>query len=239
MATSRSSFLERGHYQSLVTAMAEVLRRRLPRPLAESVLLDAGAGTGYYLHALCAALAAGTPAPGDGPGAVAFDISKFALRRAARLNPDAAVFVWDVWKPFPLQDASVDALTVVFAPRNPAEFHRVLRADGSVLVVTPQPGHLREIAGPAGLLDIEEGKLDRLDAGMGSHFTLAERHSVDAGLRLSRDDVAAVTLMGPAGHHQSLEQLRERVAGLPDATPVTASFTLSVFAPRPGPATDS
>ena len=49
-------------------------------------------------------------------GAVGLDISKFALRRAARLNPDAINLVGDVWQPLPVADDAVDAVTVVFAP---------------------------------------------------------------------------------------------------------------------------
>ena len=74
------------------------------RDTGTPVVVDAGAGTGYYLHEVTTRLSpqgSGSTAP----AAVAFDISKFALRRAARLNPDAAVFVWDVWRPLPLAAA--------------------------------------------------------------------------------------------------------------------------------------
>ena len=36
-----------------------------------------------------------------------------------------------------------------------AEFRRVLRDDGALIVVTPGPGHLAELTGPAGLLAVE------------------------------------------------------------------------------------
>lgn len=235
MAASRAAFLERGHYAPLAAALAQTLRENLPLTGEAPLLLDAGAGTGYYLHEVGARLGSvGGAAGQSGPGAVAFDISKFALRRAARLNPEAAVFVWDVWRPFPLADGCADAVLVVFAPRNPAEFRRVLRPDGIAVVVTPLPAHLREIATVAGLLEIEEGKTERLDAGMDEHFELITRQSLEFTLSLAPEDVAAVALMGPAGHHLDPAALAGRTAALGEATPVTAGFTLSVYRPRRG-----
>ncbi|WP_341769127.1 putative RNA methyltransferase [Arthrobacter woluwensis] len=236
MAASRAAFLDSGHYAPLAEALAGMVRDGMsstdpPRDTGTPVVVDAGAGTGYYLHEVTTRLS-----PQDTgstvPAAVAFDISKFALRRAARLNPDAAVFVWDVWRPLPLAAGSADALLVVFAPRNPAEFRRVLRPGGVAVVVTPQPAHLREIADVAGLLDIEEGKTERLDAGMGEDFELVERRTLEFGLSLTPADVAAVALMGPAGHHLDPAALARRTEALGDFTSVTAAFTLSAYRPR-------
>ncbi|WFR82527.1 methyltransferase domain-containing protein [Arthrobacter sp. Y-9] len=232
MAASRATFLEAGHYGPLADALSAMVRSALAHDAGAPVLVDAGSGTGYYLHAVTRQLAAeGSEAAT--PSAVAFDISKFALRRAARLNPDAAVFVWDVWRPLPLADESADAVLVVFAPRNPAEFHRVLRPGGVAVVVTPLPSHLREIADVAGLLDIEEGKTERLDAGMAEDFELIDRRTLEFTLSLSPADVAAVALMGPAGHHLDPAALAQRTAALGAETPVTAGFTLSAYRPLP------
>ncbi|PSS45212.1 SAM-dependent methyltransferase [Arthrobacter woluwensis] len=236
MAASRAAFLDSGHYAPLAEALAGMVREGMAstdpsRDTGTPVVVDAGAGTGYYLHGVTTRLSpqgSGSTAP----AAVAFDISKFALRRAARLNPDAAVFVWDVWRPLPLAAGSADALLVVFAPRNPAEFRRVLRPGGVAVVVTPQPAHLREIAEVAGLLDIEEGKTERLDAGMGEDFELLERRTLEFGLSLTPADVASVALMGPAGHHLDPEALARRTEALGALTPVTAAFTLSAYRPR-------
>ncbi len=99
-------------------------------------MLDSGTGTGHYLRAILDTSRAAKPAI----AAVGLDISKFALRRAARLNPEAVNLVGDVWQPLPLADAAVDVVTVVFAPRNASEFARVLRPSGRLVVVTPPAG---------------------------------------------------------------------------------------------------
>lgn len=232
MAASRAAFLGAGHYGPLADALGAMVRSALPHDAGAPVVVDAGAGTGYYLHEVTRRLTAESSEAAT-PSAVAFDISKFALRRAARLNPDAAVFVWDVWRPLPLADESADAVLVVFAPRNPAEFRRVLRPGGVAVVVTPLPSHLREIADVAGLLDIEEGKTERLDAGMAEDFELIDRRTLEFTLSLSPADVAAVALMGPAGHHLDPAALAQRTAALSAETPVTAGFTLSAYRPLP------
>ena len=77
------------------------------------------------------------------------DISARALRRAARAHPAIGAVGWDTWRPFPVRDAVMSLVLDVFAPRNAAEFRRVLRDDGALIVVTPAPGHLAELTGPA------------------------------------------------------------------------------------------
>jgi len=68
-----------------------------------------------------------------------------ALRVAARAHERAAAASWDVFRPYPLADQSVDAVLNMFAPRNPGEFHRVLRPNGRLIVVRPTVDHLAEL----------------------------------------------------------------------------------------------
>ena len=51
---------------------------------------------------------------------LALDVSKPALRRAARAHPRAAAALADTWQRLPLADASTAVLLNVFAPRNGA-----------------------------------------------------------------------------------------------------------------------
>ncbi len=99
--------------------------------------MDAGCGTGYYLAGVLDRL----------PGArgLGLDTSVRALRSAARAHDRAAAAAWDVFRPFPLADAVADVVLDVFAPRNPAEFHRVLRPAGRLIVVRPTGLHLAEL----------------------------------------------------------------------------------------------
>ena len=229
MVAARFEFLSAGHYRALADAVADLAAAALAGAAAQrpGTVLDAGTGTGHYLRALLDRLAlGGTPVE-----AIGLDISKFALRRAARLNPDAMNIVSDVWQPLPVRDDAVDAVTVVFAPRNAAEFARVLRPGGRLVVVTPRPGHLEEVAGPAGLLGIDPAKDERLAASLEGHFAPLSADQLDIPLSLTPDDVARLALMGPAGHHLDRGALASRTAGLPPRTNVSARFRISVFEP--------
>ncbi|MET1065369.1 MAG: methyltransferase domain-containing protein [Arthrobacter sp.] len=229
MVAARFEFLSAGHYRALADAVADLAAAALAGAAAHrpGTVLDAGTGTGHDLRALLDRLAlGGTPVE-----AIGLDISKFALRRAARLNPDAMNIVSDVWQPLPVRDDAVDAVTVVFAPRNAAEFARVLRPGGRLVVVTPRPGHLEEVAGPAGLLGIDPAKDERLAASLEGHFAPLSADQLDIPLSLTPDDVARLALMGPAGHHLDRGALASRTAGLPPRTNVSARFRISVFEP--------
>jgi 23S rRNA (guanine745-N1)-methyltransferase len=229
MVAARVSFLERGHYRPLADAVAAAVVPVLP-PEAATVL-DSGTGTGHYLRTLLdTAAAAAAPVT-----AVGLDISKFALRRAARLNPEATNLVCDVWQPLPVGDNAVDVVTVIFAPRNPSEFARVLRPGGRLVVVTPKAGHLAAIAGRTGMLGIEAGKEDRLVEAMSPQFTVESVRDLDLPLVLEPREVADLAYMGPAGHHLDRAALAERLAGLEARTAVEARFRITLFRPAGPP----
>src|SRR5437763_1017493 len=75
----------------------------------------------------------------DHPGAtgLALDVSKYALRRAAKAHPRAGAAACDAWQGLPMRERTASVLLNVFAPRDGAEFHRVLRADGALIVAGP------------------------------------------------------------------------------------------------------
>ncbi len=221
MVAARQRFLEGGHYAKLTNALAGLASTSLAGP--EPLILDAGTGTGHYLHAVLEESPAAT--------AVGLDISKFALRRAARLNPQAANLVWDIWRPLPLARHSADVVMVVFAPRNAPEFARVLRPGGKLMVVTPRPGHLAEAAERTGMLAIQDDKAERLVESVSRHFRLEGLEELEIPLVLSPDDLADVAVMGPAGHHIDAENLAGSLAATGPVSTV-AKFSISVFSPR-------
>lgn len=250
MVAARFDFLSAGHYQPLADAIAGLAAPALMEaPGRRGLVLDAGTGTGHYLRAVldrvAPDLAVARDLSTDGvsantalaesvsAAAIGLDISKFALRRAARMNPEALNVVGDVWQPLPVAENSVDVVTVVFAPRNAPEFARVLRPGGRLVVVTPRPGHLAEVAGLTGMLGIEPAKDERLTASLGQHFAPVETQDLDLALTLSPRDVANLAYMGPAGHHLDRAALAALEAELPVCTAVSARFRISVLEPIP------
>lgn len=224
MVAARAAFFAAGHYDVIAAAVADAAQRVLLDAPAGCVA-DIGAGTGFYLAEVLGR------AP-DRVG-VALDISKRAARRAARAHPHIAAVVGDVWVRLPLRTGSAALVLDVFAPRNAAEFRRVLADDGALLVVTPGPQHLRELVEDLGLISVQADKDERLAEKLGADFALLESAPVSATMRLTHADVLSLAAMGPSARHIAPADLAARVAALPDPVEVTASVTVSVWRPRP------
>lgn len=238
MVASRVEFLACGHYepiaQTIRTAIAEHAGHTIANndSCASPLVLDAGCGTGYYLKHAVDGLA------GYARG-IGFDISPAAAQRAAQVEGTLSL-VWDVWRAWPVASHCADAILNVFAPRNWAEFHRVLKAEGALIVVTPLPEHLVEVRELAGLLQIHEHKQQQLVEEADRHgFELAGEYTIKRSMQLSHDAVAALAHMGPAGHHQSRAEITQRIEResidlAPDETElaqlsVTCNVQVSVF----------
>ncbi|MFD4398795.1 putative RNA methyltransferase [Kitasatospora sp. NPDC058478] len=217
MVAARADFLAAGHYRPIVAALAEAAAAADP----EGLVADLGAGTGHYLAHVLDAL----------PGRVgaALDISKFALRRAAKAHPRIGAVVCDAWRPLPLRDASAGLMLNVFAPRNGPEIRRVLRPGATLLLVSPTARHLRELVGALGLLSVDEEKQRRIDEKLGPYLTPAGQRQVEFTLRLGPDDVRTVVGMGPSAWHTDPDRLAAALAELPDPVEVTASVTVAAY----------
>ncbi|RAO08308.1 putative RNA methyltransferase [Micromonospora noduli] len=232
MVAARADFLAAGHYDLISAALSDAATeaagrlRASPTPDfgAYPLVVDAGAGTGRHLGAVLAAL----------PDAVglALDVSKPALRRAARAHPRAAAALADTWQRLPLADASTAVLLNVFAPRNGPEFHRVLDPAGALLVVTPDTDHLAELVDVLDLLRVDPDKADRVAASLGGHFTPVSSAAHRAELALTRPEVATLVGMGPSAWHTDPAALATRLAALPEPVRVTVAVRLDVLRPR-------
>ncbi|WP_408648628.1 putative RNA methyltransferase [Streptomonospora mangrovi] len=224
MVRARQEFQEAGHYAPLAERLAGLAADH--GPSGEGVVADAGAGTGYYLRAVLDALprAAG----------LALDVSKFALRRAARAHPRAGAAACDTWRGLPLRPGGAALLLNVFAPRRPAEFHRVLDPSGALIVVTPTARHLAELVSALDLVSVDARKEERLEEGLAGHFTRVHREELEVGLRLAPEEARALVAMGPSARHLDAGGLGARLAALSAPVETTASFAVSVHRPRHG-----
>ena len=223
MVNARETYLAMGHFAPFVEAVTGAVQDALDSAsLAESKpasLLEVGAGTGYYLAHTLDSIA-------EARG-VGLDISPHAAKHLAKCHPRVGAVVADVWERLPIRDESVDAISVVFAPRNPAEFQRVLAPGGQVIVLTPDAGHLDELREPLGILGVEEGKVERMyEQAEGYLEQAADPVDISFPIELDKASVAAQVGMSPSARHISAGELAERMAALPPTLTVTARARL-------------
>jgi 23S rRNA (guanine745-N1)-methyltransferase len=215
MVADRAGFLAAGHYAGITAALADaVVAGDPPR-----TVLDAGGGTGAHLAGVLDRLP-------DAVGVV-LDASRYAARRAARAHPRAMAVVADSWARWPVRDAVLDRVLVVFAPRNGAETARVLRPDGRLVVITPAADHLAELVGPLGLLTVDPAKADRLAASLGPHLRPVETTAHRQELVLDHAEVRTLVGMGPHARHLREQELAARVAALPPEVAVTVAVDVA------------
>lgn len=219
MIAAREEFLSGGHYAPFVEAVTgnvqDVLDDAGVHDDAEPVICEVGAGTGYYLAHTLDGVA--------GARGVGIDVSVPAAKHLAKCHPRVGAVVADAWARMPLRDGSIDAITVVFAPRNAEEFARVLKPGGQVVVLTADTGHLSELRAPLGIIDVERGKVERMIDQAKGHLTpVGDPELVEFGMSLDQDAIAAQIGMSPSARHIHPEVLAERIAALPPRMEVTA-----------------
>lgn len=136
MVAARRNFLESGSYEAFRAKLSELVLEAVGEKNAP-VLLDAGCGEGYYLRGVAEKLKEN----GKTPELYGFDISKFAVKAAAKWQKDGDFSVASIFD-IPVKDESVDCLINVFAPMVEGEFARVLKKDGVMIFAVPGVRHL-------------------------------------------------------------------------------------------------
>lgn len=196
MLRARHRIFRRGYYERLAD---EIVLRASGR----QVIVDAGCGVGYYIGRVADAR----------PEArcFGFDLSKHALRIAAREYPEVTFFVNDVKQRVCLPTGSADLLLDVFAPRNAAEFARLLKPDGALLVVIPGALHLIELRERFQLLEVDADKAERTLDQLSPAFELLEKGTIGYQTSIPGSDVVDLIQMTPNYWH--FESSAEVLAG--------------------------
>ncbi|MBF39101.1 putative RNA methyltransferase [Idiomarina sp. UBA4520] len=135
MVQARREYLNKGYYQPLAQALADTVLA-----MGSQALLDAGCGEGYYLRYLVEQ----AEQQGTELSVAALDISKWAVQTAAKQDKRLSWIVASN-NAIPLADNSVDTILCVFGFPVEAEFKRVLKPGGRLIMVDPASEHLIEL----------------------------------------------------------------------------------------------
>jgi 23S rRNA (guanine745-N1)-methyltransferase len=149
----------------------------LPLP-TDAIVIDLGSGTGEMLGGLARAR------PIDGIG---IDLSVAAVELGARRFPSLTWVVANADRRLPIQDSSVDVMLSIHGRRNPAECSRVLKPDGTLIVVLPAPDDLIELRTVVQGDGVERDRIDAMLAEHAASFNLVERLPIREQLTLERD----------------------------------------------------
>ena len=192
---------ERGVTKPLLQAIAEIVNAS-----PGDAVLDAGCGDGFYL---------GTLARQTGFDAHGVDISTTAVDAAARRYPECEWIVANADRFVPYAERSFSVVLSITARMNAAEFRRVLRDGGRLLVGLPAPDDLGELRGTG------RDRVARTVESFASHFALVDQSRVTTAADLDAAAVEDVLL-------SIYRPMRSRSA---EAMRVTFSLDLLLFRP--------
>ncbi len=218
---ARSGFLSHGYYAPAADALCGLIREYVPEG---SAILDAGCGEGYYSNRVSAC----------GYDVLGVDLSKFAVDAAAKSaraaladQPSRTVYAVGSIFELPMRDGCMDAVLNVFAPCAPAEFARVLKPDGILIVAGAGETHLLGLKkrvyddpylnDPRRDLPVEDGA-----------FRLLDVHTVTYDTTVTgQDDIAALFSMTPYYWRTSREG-RDRLSET-DTLDTPVSFEFHIY----------
>ena len=130
---ARRGLHDRGVTEPLLDGIAEALQAS-----ATDAVLDAGCGEGFYL---------GTLASRFGFRGHGIDISTKAVDAAVRRYPDCEWVVGNADRSVPYSDGSVSCVMSITGRMNAAEFRRIVRDGGRLVVAVAAPDDLTELRG--------------------------------------------------------------------------------------------
>src|SRR5437660_5926025 len=200
MLQARRDFFEHNHYHPLSAMLNELVSSHIHNISSPITILDAGCGEGYYLGRLQQYLMQQQP-PSLESCYIGADISKDAIRMAAKHYRETLFIVANLKERLVFADEAFRVLLNIFAPRNAQEYARVLAPGGLLAVVIPGPTHLLQLRSALHLLSIEQDKQQHIVEQLAPHFDLIATVPLAYEIHLTRPEIVLAVKMTPNYWH--------------------------------------
>ena len=219
MIQSRRDFLEKDYYKTISDEVNEVTGRYIKSN--EPEILDIGCGEGYYTKHLKNYLAV----QGKAASIYGIDISKEAVLFASRSYKD---IFWAVGSAtdLPMKDSTLDGVVCMFSRLASEEYSRVLKDEGSLIVVSTGEDHLLDMKKV--LYDEVKMEYFRPETDLGNNFDLVETKNVKYKVKVEgQSDIMSLFDMTPYKWRTPKEGV-DRLAAL-EILDVTIDVNIDIF----------
>ena len=157
---ARHRWLRRGHTAGLVTELKEWVASCSSESSPAMRVLDLGCGDGSFGPLMF---------PSHATGFCGIDLSRSAIKLAAKHWPEATWVLANADRGLPVMDASVDCVVSLFGRRPVAEIHRVLTQAGVCMVAVPAEDDLIELREAVQKRGVRRSRTDAIVEEMHDH----------------------------------------------------------------------
>ena len=203
MIRARKRFLEKGYYSFLRDAVNELIKE-------SDSLVDLACGEGYYTSAFKA------------KDKVGIDLSKSGLKIAAKSDKSTLYLLNSIFRD-PLADRCADKVITIFAPIASKEIVRILKDDGSFILVRPDDRHLYELKE----LIYEKPYLNEAEEIAIEGMELKRQIKIQERKRVSHEDLMDLFMMTPYYNTTSLSD-KEKLRQVKDCG-ISFCFIIDIF----------
>ncbi len=220
MVEARRRFLSADNYLPLASRLGEIAAQNCRDGM---VVLDCGCGEGYYTSKICDAI----KNTGRSFDFLAFDISRDAVKLAAKICPDVSFAVASCYN-IPMADSSVDLALNIFSPLAPDEMYRILKDGGRYVVAYPDVYHLYELK--SAIYDTPYKNTPNTDAPDG--FQLVSRECVAYTLNLADSSAVMDLFMMTPYAYRTGKKERERLEKI-EKLATRVEFLIDIYEKKP------
>lgn len=203
MINARRDFLNKDYYHFLLEEINKLIK-------SSDKLVDLACGQGYYTSRFIA------------KDKIGIDLSKQGLKIASKNDPNTIYLLNSIFHN-PLEDKCADVITTIFAPIAKEEIVRLLKDDGSFILVKPDENHLYElkkaIYDNPYLNEIENIKIDGM--------YLDSEIKISSNVNLNKQDIQNLFKMTP--YYNTTSKIDKEKLNNIETLNITFAFIIDVY----------